>query len=178
MSTPEPTCCGPTHNPICPIGSVTTATLPFKLRHKAKNNSADSDSGSDICGNVLTDITANHSVINNSNTNNNAVNFNENNGSNNNANSPNTSALNDSLLKSENYALRSELQRLATEVASLKNVLVFNPTQPPANSLSSNDNLHCNSYQRDSPPESPNLKSDTNDSIIGSNITSNETQSH
>ena len=176
IGTPESVCCGP--NPICPIGSVNMVSLPFKLRHKAKNNTADSDSGSDSCGNVLTDITSNHCVINNN------VNYNDNNsGSNTNSpNSSNNSVSNDSLLKSENYALRSELQRLATEVASLKNVLVFNPTQTPMKSLSQNDSLHCNSYQGDSRSDSPNLRNEANDvindAINRSNLISNESQSH
>ena len=174
MTSPESVCCGPTINPICPIGSVNTATLPFKLRHKAKNTTADSDSGSDTCGNVLTDITANHSVINN----NNNVNFNDNNsGGNSTTNSPNcsnSSVLSDSLLKSENYALRSELQRLATEVASLKNVLVFNPN--PAKTMSPNETLHCNSYREESRSDSPDFKSEANDSAKGPNILSNESQ--
>ena len=166
MTTPESICCGP--NPICAIGSA-NMVLPFKLRHKAKNNNADSDSGSDTCAHVLTDITSNH-----------CINYNNNN-SGSHTNSPNSvsnSVSNDSLLKTENYALRSELQRLATEVASLKNVLVFNPTQTPTKTMSPNDGLHCNSYQEDSRAHSPTLKSQTNDVINASNIISNETQSH
>ena len=181
ITTPESVCCGPNISPICPIGSVNMVSLPFKLRHKAKNNNADSDSGSDTCVNVLTDITSNHCVINNN------VNYNDNNtGSNTNGpNSPNNSpncnnsVSNDSLLKSENYALRSELQRLATEVASLKNVLVFSPTQTSIKTISpNNESLHCNSYEGESRSDSPNLKSNANDVINGSNIISNETQSH
>lgn len=160
MPTPESVCCGASIgpiSPISPIGSVSTASLPFKLRHKAKNNNADSDSGSDSYANVLTDITSNQSVINNSN-----ANFNDNaspNVSPNASNGSNASVITDAMLKSENYALRSELQRLATEVASLKNVLVFNPTQPCLKTLASDDNLHSDSYKGESRPESP-LKSE------------------
>lgn len=149
--------------------SVSTATLPFKLRHKAKNNNNDSDSGSDSCAHILTDITSNQSVINNTNNN-----FSDNSS----PNGSNNSVISDAMLKSENYALRSELQRLATEVASLKNVLVYSPTQPGLKPLSANDNLPSNPYQEDSRSESPNLKSDQNDAINGSNILLDETHSH
>ncbi|CAG2169658.1 unnamed protein product, partial [Oppiella nova] len=155
----QPMCCTPNANPNCPINSVNTATLPFKLRHKAKNNNNDSDSGSDTCVNVLTDITPNHCEINTN------VGFNDNN---------TRSALNDSILKSENYALRSELQRLATEVASLKNVLVFNPTPNSLKTMTSNDSIHSHLYRRDSRSESPDLKSESNEE---SNVLSNRNRS-
>lgn len=55
------------------------------------------------------------------------------------------SVSNDVLLRAENYALRTELQRLSTEVASLKTVFVCNPgSVHTANGYSSTTG-HCES---------------------------------
>lgn len=58
----------------------------------------------------------------------------------------------DSVLKTENFALKSELQRLASEVATLKNVLVYSSqtvAQNAALKLSASE--RCNPYQSVSP---------------------------
>jgi hypothetical protein len=129
------------------------ASLPFKLRHKAKNNNNnDSDSGSDSSGNVINEITSNHSVIGSNN-----INLSDNNNTGN--------ILNDSSLKSENFALRSELQRLATEVASLKNVLVFNPSVNSMKTIASNESLRCNSNQGESRSNTPHLANEPNEGL-------------
>jgi hypothetical protein len=142
------------------------ASLPFKLRHKAKNNNNDSDSGSDSSGNVINDITSNHSVIGSNN-----INLSDKNNSGN--------SLNDSsLLKTENFALRSELQRLATEVASLKNVLVFNPSVNSMKTIASHESLRCNSYQGESRSNTPHIAIEPNEGLSnGSSIITNGIQS-
>ncbi|XP_054161760.1 nuclear factor interleukin-3-regulated protein-like [Oppia nitens] len=161
-------CCTPNANPNCPISPVNTTSLPFKLRHKAvshKTLSTDSDSGSDTYANVLTDITPNHCVINGNIVYNESVNG--------------KTSLNDSMLKSENFALRSELQRLATEVASLKDVLVYNPSSNGSlKNMTSDDTIHSHVYRKDRRSESPDLKIESINTINKSSILSNGTQSH
>jgi len=98
--------------------------LPHKLRHKARNTRIDSDSGSDS-GIVHTEgIHGVHGLVNGSTCN--QVALGAVNGGNINVDIGG-SVSNDVLLRAENYALRNELQRLSSEVASLKTVLVCNP---------------------------------------------------
>jgi hypothetical protein len=109
----------PTNSPSKRNGSTQSssgnASLPHKLRHKVTRNNTnqntDSDSGSDstsTLANPASEVHSNQMTLN--------------------GNCIESQSNHDSVLRSENYALRSDLQRLASEVASLKNVLVCSPT--------------------------------------------------
>lgn len=120
---------GPPLLPVLNNCSGAKTSLPFKLRHKAGNNNSssnsansliqirpepqnssrenDSDTSSDSSVPLLGSSVDSNSVFSDHRDN---------------SGSP------DSMLKTENFALKSELQRLASEVASLKNVLVLKHT--------------------------------------------------
>ncbi|KAF7491546.1 Nuclear factor interleukin-3-regulated protein [Sarcoptes scabiei] len=90
----------------------------------------------------------------------------------------------DSLLKTENFALKSELQRLATEVATLKNVLVLNhQTSSQTKSLYPSITELMSPNKPSSTPSSPKeltleARRDRFSSIINSLSKSNHLQSH
>ena len=135
------------HSPPNVLSNHNAFSLPHKLRHKAKPATNDSDSASDS-GNVSNENLPNH----NGNTNGNCIEH-----SNNFHDSPS--------IRSENYTLRNELQRLASEVASLKNVLVC---APGTYSMSSG----CNTSQGESrscTPHTVNEIGDLNDSQLLAN---------
>ncbi|OTF73929.1 hypothetical protein BLA29_013919, partial [Euroglyphus maynei] len=111
--------------------SSNKTTLPFKLRHKAQGNCSSNNVNSIVSqirnqelSNIATqndsDASSDSSSVAqlSSSAESNGILFGDHHRDS--AGSP------DSFLKTENYALKSELQRLASEVATLKNVLVLN----------------------------------------------------
>lgn len=88
-------------------GTHTNSSLPHKLRHKARNATADGDCGSDGLGSLPEDCSGDLPVEE--------------------AKVMSVGYLinaDGSALKEENYTLRKELQRLAGEVAALKTIML------------------------------------------------------
>lgn len=110
-------------------------SLPHKLRHKARNAANDSDSGSDCNGISSTpDGAADFPVEEAKQLNGSGV-----------------AAPEDLVLKEENYTLRKELQRLSSEVATLKTYLV----PPPSNGPSTGSVAEACERPSESPSPSP-----------------------
>lgn len=136
----------------CPAGK--NASLPFKLRHKASNNGPVANSGSSngILGEHRR--TPQHDSDASSDSSMTVPQLS--------SSIESTGAFVDvagresacspvSVLKTENYALKSELQRLASEVATLKNVLVYSSQSVAAGHALKMSADRCNLYQPGSP---------------------------
>lgn len=145
--------------PILPVlaaaaGSSTKASLPFKLRHKQAGNppgppqvtersATEGTSGDPATTHHDSDASSDSSVP--------AINNIELNSGQFEAGRENTASP-DSMLKTENFALKSELQRLASEVATLKNVLVYSSHTSATSQVHKAHSDRCNPYpQRRSP---------------------------
>ncbi|XP_075589701.1 uncharacterized protein LOC124496183 isoform X2 [Dermatophagoides farinae] len=147
-----------------PISVLTgnKTTLPFKLRHKAQGNCSSNNVNS-VVAQIRNQETSNIGTHNDSDASSDSSSVAQLSSSaestgifgdhhRDSAGSP------DSLLKTENYALKSELQRLASEVATLKNVLVLNQsinavTSGPvigghASNFNKSNNERCNRFHQ------------------------------
>ena len=143
----------------CPSNKT---SLPFKLRHKAGNNTSHGpNSGSVSNGNSTG---GDHRSIHDSDASDSSDGTSilrgtvpplsssvESNGAFGDATVRENTCSPDSMLKTENFALKSELQRLASEVATLKNVLVYSSQSMGGMPRLKMSNDRCHMYQPVSP---------------------------
>lgn len=150
-------------SPILPVlancASGKSTSLPFKLRHKQAGNGSGSHGSNSINGSghsgnpdrntphhndsdASSDSSVNVPPLSSSA---------ESNGAFGDAIIRESTCSPDTVLKTENYALKSELQRLASEVATLKNVLVYSSHSVAASQGLKVSADRCNLFQPASP---------------------------